>query len=45
MADPGGGSVHKDTVIVLLGERLVADFAAPRRWVTHCHNIYNAEAG
>ncbi|MGN6446448.1 multicopper oxidase family protein [Amnibacterium sp.] len=42
-----GGGPRKDTSIVLPGQTVTVDFDAdnPGRWITHCHNIYHAEAG
>ena len=42
-----GGGPRKDTSIVLPKQTLRVDFDAdnPGRWITHCHNIYHAEAG
>lgn len=42
-----GTGPRKDTVIVLPGQTVTCDFDAvnPGRWMTHCHNIYHAEAG
>lgn len=39
--------IRKDTVNVLPGARIALDFDAdnPGLWMTHCHNIYHAEAG
>ena len=41
------GGARKDTVIVPPLENLEVDFDAnnPGKWMTHCHNIYHAEAG
>ena len=38
---------RKDTVIVRPDETVVADLVAdnPGPWLTHCHNVYHAEAG
>lgn len=38
---------RRDTVIVRPLETVVADLVAdnPGQWLTHCHNIYHAEAG
>ncbi len=38
---------RKDTVIVRPDETVVADLVAdnPGQWLTHCHNVYHAEAG
>lgn len=43
----GASGPRKDTAIVLPGRTLTVDFDAdnPGRWLTHCHNIYHAEAG
>jgi FtsP/CotA-like multicopper oxidase with cupredoxin domain len=43
----GRDGPRKDTVIVRPKETVVADLVAdnPGQWVTHCHNIYHAEAG
>lgn len=43
----GGTGIRKDTVIVLPGQTVTADFDAdnPGRWMVHCHNIYHAERG
>ena len=43
----GQDGPRKDTVIVRPNETVVADLAAdnPGQWLTHCHNIYHAEAG
>ncbi|WP_374556717.1 multicopper oxidase domain-containing protein [Micromonospora sp. RHAY321] len=42
-----GGGVRKDTVIVVPGRTVTADFDAdnPGRWMAHCHDAYHAEAG
>jgi FtsP/CotA-like multicopper oxidase with cupredoxin domain len=42
-----GPGARKDTVIVLPGRRVVADFDAgnPGVWMLHCHNAYHQEAG
>jgi len=42
-----GTGPRKDTVIVRPKETVVADLVAdnPGQWVTHCHNVYHAEAG
>ncbi|MBX9717764.1 MAG: multicopper oxidase family protein [Microbacteriaceae bacterium] len=42
-----GGGPRKDTSIVLPKQTLSVEFDAdnPGRWLTHCHNIYHAEAG
>lgn len=42
-----GGGPRKDTVIVLPGRSVTAEFDAdnPGQWMTHCHNAYHAEAG
>jgi len=39
--------VRKDTVPVLPGRTVVADFDAnnPGQWMLHCHNAYHLEAG
>lgn len=44
LADTG---LRKDTVIVLPGQTVEADFEAvnPGRWMVHCHNIYHSESG
>ena len=44
VADSG---VRKDTAIVLPNTTLRVDFDAdnPGIWMTHCHNVYHAEAG
>jgi multicopper oxidase len=41
------GGARKDTVIVGPLETVEVDFDAnnPGQWMTHCHNIYHAEAG
>jgi FtsP/CotA-like multicopper oxidase with cupredoxin domain len=41
------GGPRKDTSIVLPGRTISVDFDAnnPGRWITHCHNVYHAEAG
>jgi FtsP/CotA-like multicopper oxidase with cupredoxin domain len=41
------GGPRKDTSIVLPKQTLHVDFDAdnPGEWITHCHNIYHAEAG
>lgn len=38
---------RKDTVIVHPMQSIAVDLDAdnPGQWVTHCHNIYHAEAG
>ncbi|KHK99866.1 copper oxidase [Microbacterium mangrovi] len=43
---PAGGP-RKDTSIVLPGKTLRVEFDAdnPGRWLSHCHNVYHAEAG
>ena len=42
-----GGGARKDTVIVAPKQTVNVDFDAdnPGQWMTHCHNIYHAEAG
>ena len=42
-----GTGPRKDTVIVLPRQRVTVQFDAanPGRWMTHCHNVYHAEAG
>jgi FtsP/CotA-like multicopper oxidase with cupredoxin domain len=42
-----GGGARKDTVIVRPMETVEVEFDAdnPGQWMTHCHNIYHAEAG
>jgi FtsP/CotA-like multicopper oxidase with cupredoxin domain len=43
----GPHGVRKDTVPVLPGRTVVADFDAnnPGQWMLHCHNAYHLEAG
>ena len=43
----GADGPRKDTVIVRPDETIVADLVAdnPGQWLTHCHNVYHAEAG
>jgi FtsP/CotA-like multicopper oxidase with cupredoxin domain len=43
----GPNGVRKDTVPVLPGKTVVADFDAnnPGQWMLHCHNAYHLEAG
>jgi len=43
----GQDGPRKDTVIVRPQETVTADLVAdnPGQWLTHCHNIYHAEAG
>ncbi len=42
-----GGGPRKDTVIVKPNQSVTVDLDAanPGQWMTHCHNIYHAEAG
>jgi FtsP/CotA-like multicopper oxidase with cupredoxin domain len=42
-----GTGPRKDTVMVLPGQAVTCDFDAvnPGQWMTHCHNVYHAEAG
>jgi FtsP/CotA-like multicopper oxidase with cupredoxin domain len=42
-----GDGARKDTVIVAADRTVTVDLDAtnPGRWMTHCHNIYHAEAG
>ena len=42
-----GSGPRKDTVMVLPGQSVTCDFDAdnPGQWMTHCHNVYHAEAG
>ena len=42
-----GTGPRKDTVIVLPHQAVTVQFDAanPGRWMTHCHNVYHAEAG
>ncbi|MCZ4123190.1 multicopper oxidase family protein [Streptomyces sp. H39-S7] len=42
-----GGGARKDTAMVLPGRTLSVDLDAdnPGLWMTHCHNVYHAEAG
>ena len=42
-----GGGPRKDTSIVFPKQTLTVEFDAdnPGNWITHCHNIYHAEAG
>ncbi len=42
-----GSGPRKDTVNVLPGQAVTCDFNAdnPGQWMTHCHNVYHAEAG
>ncbi|MGQ0843008.1 MAG: multicopper oxidase family protein [Sporichthyaceae bacterium] len=42
-----GNGPRKDTVAVLPGQTVTADFDAdnPGRWMIHCHNAYHLEAG
>ena len=41
------GRARKDTVIVRPMQPLAVDLDAdnPGPWMTHCHNLYHAEAG
>ncbi|MQA06884.1 MAG: multicopper oxidase domain-containing protein [Streptosporangiales bacterium] len=43
----GADGPRKDTAIVLPKRSITCDFDAdnPGQWLTHCHNIYHAEAG
>jgi FtsP/CotA-like multicopper oxidase with cupredoxin domain len=43
---PGPGA-RKDTVMAMPGQTVTADMVAdnPGQWLTHCHNLYHAEAG
>jgi multicopper oxidase len=43
----GDGGPRKDTAIVLPGQTMAVQFDAdnPGIWMTHCHNVYHAEAG
>ena len=42
-----GGGARKDTVIVRPRQTVAVDLDAdnPGQWMTHCHNVYHAEAG
>lgn len=42
-----GSGTRKDTVVVKARQNITVEFDAdnPGRWMTHCHNIYHAEAG
>jgi FtsP/CotA-like multicopper oxidase with cupredoxin domain len=43
----GDDGPRKDTALVLPGQSLSVQFDAdnPGIWMTHCHNVYHAEAG